>query len=197
MPRTRRPPTARIHDSAAAMPGSVPVWFRSLETGGANDPRASLHARVGERTVDGATGRQEEKSRQISELHEFIKADKGPLSVDDMKPMSVTQQDFVEAIPKVQPSAKREGFATVPDVTWENVGALTALRQKLHECILWQIQQPELYASAGLTAPTGVLLYGPPGCGKTLVAKAIANESRANFISIRGPELLNKVMRCN
>jgi ribosome biogenesis ATPase len=135
----------------------------------------------------------EEQPKPISMLHAFIKDDKGPLTADQMVDLSITQDDFVDAIPKIQPSAKREGFATVPDVTWENVGALSELREQLQLAIVQQIREPEMYSQVGITAPSGVLLWGPPGCGKTLLAKAVANESRANFISVKGPELLNKV----
>lgn len=135
----------------------------------------------------------EERPKPISMLHAFIKADKGPMPPEDLERLSITQEDFIAAIPKIQPSAKREGFATVPDVTWENVGALSELRQQLQLAIVEQIREPEVYSQVGLSAPGGVLLWGPPGCGKTLLAKAVANESRANFISVKGPELLNKV----
>ena len=92
----------------------------------------------------------------------------------------------------VQPSAKREGFATVPDVSWDDVGSLGDVRDELNLSICEPILNPEKFKALGLSAPTGVLLYGPPGCGKTLVAKAVARESGANFISVKGPELLNK-----
>ena len=136
----------------------------------------------------------DEPPKSISMLHAFIKDDKGPMTPEQMESLSITQDDFIAAIPKVQPSAKREGFATVPDVTWENVGALFELRQQLQLAIVQQIREPEIYSQVGITAPSGVLLWGPPGCGKTLLAKAVANESRANFISVKGPELLNKVI---
>ena len=137
---------------------------------------------------------EETSTRPISMLHAFIKADRGPMTPDQMSSLAITQSDFLAAIPKVQPSAKREGFATVPDVTWDDVGALSDLREKLQLAIVHQIREPEVYAKVGITAPSGVLLWGPPGCGKTLLAKAVANESRANFISVKGPELLNKVL---
>ncbi|KAG5192059.1 putative ribosome biogenesis ATPase RIX7 [Tribonema minus] len=104
----------------------------------------------------------------------------------------ITMDDFLEAVKKVQPSAKREGFATVPDVTWGDIGALAAVREELSLSLLEPIAHPERFARLGLSMPAGVLLYGPPGCGKTLLAKAIANESGANFISVKGPELLDK-----
>ncbi|KAH6683283.1 ribosome biogenesis ATPase-like protein RIX7 [Halenospora varia] len=105
---------------------------------------------------------------------------------------SIKYSDFLTAIPKVQPSAKREGFATIPDTTWAHIGALHEVREQLEMAIVEPIKRPESFARVGITAPTGVLLWGPPGCGKTLLAKAVANESKANFISIKGPELLNK-----
>ena len=105
---------------------------------------------------------------------------------------SILYTDFLTAITKVQPSAKREGFATIPDTTWSHIGALHEVRDQLEMAIVEPIKRPESFARVGITAPTGVLLWGPPGCGKTLLAKAVANESKANFISIKGPELLNK-----
>jgi len=157
--------------------------------------RSLLPAQTQEMMVDEPTSRppHEDQPRPISMLHAFIKEDQGHLTPEQMIDLSITQDDFIAAIPKVQPSAKREGFATVPDVTWDNVGALSQLREQLQIAIVQQIKEPEIYSAVGITAPSGVLLWGPPGCGKTLLAKAVANESRANFISVKGPELLNKV----
>ena len=106
--------------------------------------------------------------------------------------MSISMADFEEAVGKVQPSIRREGFSTTPGVTWSDVGALEDVREELSFAITLPIKRPELFETMGLSAAAGVLLYGPPGCGKTLVAKAVANDSGANFISIKGPELLNK-----
>lgn len=125
-------------------------------------------------------------------IQRYLNAHPDPLSPEELEPLAICPQDFIEALAKVQPSSKREGFATVPGVSWNNIGALKSIRVELQMAIVQPIKRPELYQSVGISAPTGVLLWGPPGCGKTLLAKAVANESKANFISIRGPELLNK-----
>ena len=114
-----------------------------------------------------------------------------PFTEEQLAPLYVEMRDFEAALPKVQPSAKREGFATVPSVTWADVGALAKVKDELTMAISEPIRRPRKFARMGLE-PTGVLLFGPPGCGKTLVAKAVASSSGANFISIKGPELLNK-----
>lgn len=129
---------------------------------------------------------------QLSTIQKFLMKHPEPLTNEQLAPLSISYQDFLTALPTIQPTAKREGFATVPDVSWANVGALKNIRMELHMCIVQPIRKPELYLKVGITAPAGVLMWGPPGCGKTLLAKAVANESRANFISVKGPELLNK-----
>uniref|UniRef100_A0A3P8WLB1 Nuclear VCP like n=1 Tax=Cynoglossus semilaevis TaxID=244447 RepID=A0A3P8WLB1_CYNSE len=113
------------------------------------------------------------------------------LSETELASLSILMSDFQTSLASIQPSAKREGFATVPDVTWENVGALQDIREELTLAIMAPIRSPEQFKALGLSAPSGVLLAGPPGCGKTLLAKAVANESGLNFISVKGPELLN------
>ena len=115
-----------------------------------------------------------------------------PLSADALTKLAIRMCDFEQGLLKVQPSARREGFATIPDVTWDEVGALQELRHELHHAIIEPINHPERFEALGLKPSCGVLLHGPPGCGKTLLAKAIANESGASFISVKGPELLNK-----
>jgi ribosome biogenesis ATPase len=123
----------------------------------------------------------------------FLLAHPDPLTEEQLEPIRITYADFLAALPVVQPSSKREGFTTIPNVTWADVGALHGIRDELHMSIIEPIKRPELFKKVGIDAPSGVLLWGPPGCGKTLLAKAVANESRANFISVKGPELLNKV----
>ena len=121
-----------------------------------------------------------------------VRLQRETLTAEQLEPLAIGAADFEVAVKKVQPSVKREGFATVPDCTWDDVGALEEVREELSFAVTRPIQDPELFAAMGLGVPTGVLLYGPPGCGKTLVAKATANECGANFISVKGPELLNK-----
>ena len=130
-------------------------------------------------------------SGKVMELRRLIKRAKEP-PVEGATAISITNDDFLTALPKIQPSSKREGFATIPDTTWADIGALRPVREELLTAIVEPIRSPEKYERVGITAPTGVLLWGPPGCGKTLLAKAVANESKANFISVKGPELLNK-----
>lgn len=127
-----------------------------------------------------------------SSIVRFLMSHPEPLTPSQLDPIAITNADYLVALPTIQPSSKREGFATVPDVSWADIGALHDTREELSMAIVEPIKRPELFAAAGIQASSGVLLWGPPGCGKTLLAKAVANESRANFISVKGPELLNK-----
>lgn len=106
--------------------------------------------------------------------------------------IAVELLDFQVAMQKIIPAAKREGFTVVPDTTWDDIGALGSLKSELEISIILPIKSPSVFLDFGISAPAGVLLYGPPGCGKTLLAKATANASHANFIAVKGPELLNK-----
>eukprot|EP00768_Dysnectes_brevis_P007594 gnl/Dysnectes_brevis/646_a714_2639.p1 GENE.gnl/Dysnectes_brevis/646_a714_2639~~gnl/Dysnectes_brevis/646_a714_2639.p1 ORF type:complete len:691 (+),score=151.99 gnl/Dysnectes_brevis/646_a714_2639:746-2818(+) len=114
-----------------------------------------------------------------------------PSSVDHEAGALVCDCDFTAALRLVQPAAQREGFATVPNVTRESIGSLEEVWSELEMAILHPIRMPEVFRDVGLATQSGVLLFGPPGCGKTLIAKAIANTADANFISVKGPELLN------
>ncbi len=109
-----------------------------------------------------------------------------------LEQIEVTQEDFEDALKEILPSGIREVFVEVPNVPWDHVGGLDDLKQQLIEAVEWPISNPTLFTRMGISPPKGILLYGPPGCGKTLLARAVATESKANFISIKGPELLSK-----
>ncbi|OIV91537.1 hypothetical protein TanjilG_08949 [Lupinus angustifolius] len=115
-----------------------------------------------------------------------------PWLPEEIDKLAIKMSDFEEAVKMVQPSSRREGFSSIPNVKWEDVGGLDVLRQEFERYIVRRIKYPEDYEGFGVDLETGFLLYGPPGCGKTLIAKAVANEAGANFIHIKGPELLNK-----
>ena len=106
--------------------------------------------------------------------------------------MEVTNQDIVDAFREVTPTAMREVYIEAPNVPWDEVGGLEEVKQSLKEAVEWPLKNPEMFKRLGITPPKGILLYGPPGCGKTLLARAVATESEANFISIRGPEIFSK-----
>ncbi|CAH2055381.1 unnamed protein product [Thlaspi arvense] len=115
-----------------------------------------------------------------------------PWPEEELESLAVKMSDFEEAVKLVQGSLTREGFSTVPNVKWDDVGGLDHLRRELNNYIVRPIKKPEIYKAFGANLETGFLLYGPPGCGKTLVAKAVANEAGANFMYIKGAEILNK-----
>ena len=111
---------------------------------------------------------------------------------ESLAKLEVGMDHFLGALKEVEPSAIREVFIEVPNVPWTAVGGLGSLKQRLSEAVEWPLHYPELFAQAGVQPPKGILLTGPPGCGKTLLAKAIATESQVNFISVKGPALLSK-----
>ena len=102
----------------------------------------------------------------------------------------VKKEDFENALKMVEPSAMREVLIEIPKVKWEDIGGLEEIKQQLKEMVEWPLKNPEAFERLGIEPPKGILLYGPPGCGKTLLAKAVANESGANFIAVKGPEVL-------
>ncbi|MFB6147175.1 MAG: CDC48 family AAA ATPase [Halobacteriaceae archaeon] len=114
------------------------------------------------------------------------------IDAEMLESMQVTEDDFTGALRSIEPSALREVFVEVPDVTWDDVGGLEETQDRLKETIQWPLAYPEVFEEMDLESAKGVLLYGPPGTGKTLLAKAVANESESNFISVKGPELFNK-----
>ncbi|KAI3951904.1 hypothetical protein MKW92_009177 [Papaver armeniacum] len=113
-----------------------------------------------------------------------------PLEPGERKDLDIRMTDFEEAVKMVQPSLRREGFSAIPNVKWEDIGGLDFLRKEFDDYIVSRIKYPEEYEEFGVGFEQGFLLYGPPGCGKTSIAKAVANEAGANFIHVKGPELL-------
>jgi transitional endoplasmic reticulum ATPase len=116
----------------------------------------------------------------------------GPIATEALMAMEVQMPDFREALCEVAPSGLREVSVEVPNVRWDDVGGLDSVKTALREAIAWPLSQPALFERIGLQPPHGILLYGPPGNGKTLLVKALASQSAINFISIKGPELLSK-----
>merc|ERR1719480_592989 len=104
--------------------------------------------------------------------------------------MAVNQEHFRHALAQANPSSLRETVVEVPNTTWDDIGGLTDVKRDLKELVQYPVEHPEKFEKFGMSPSKGVLFYGPPGCGKTLMAKAVANECQANFISIKGPELL-------
>ncbi len=115
-----------------------------------------------------------------------------PIPPETLEKLFVTFEDFKAALRMVEPSAMREILIEIPKVRWEDIGDLEEVKQELKEAVEWPLKYPGAFKRMGIKAPKGILLYGPPGTGKTLLAKAVATESNANFIAVRGPELLSK-----
>jgi transitional endoplasmic reticulum ATPase len=111
---------------------------------------------------------------------------------ETLEKMVVKMEDFLSAYREITPTAMREVYVEVPQVHWNEVGGLNHVKQELMESVEWPLKRPEVFKKMGIKPPRGVLIYGPPGCGKTLLARAVATESEANFISIKGPEIFSK-----
>jgi transitional endoplasmic reticulum ATPase len=126
----------------------------------------------------------------IREKMNLIDIESDTIDAAILESMAVNQEHFKHALGTTNPSSLRETIVEVPNVTWEDIGGLEEVKKNLQEMILYPIEHPEKFHKFGMSPSKGVLFYGPPGCGKTLLAKAVANECSANFISIKGPELL-------
>lgn len=113
-------------------------------------------------------------------------------SLDSEPLQQVTRADFLAAMTDIRPSAMREILVDIPKVKWEDIGGYEDVKQRLKEAVEWPIKHPEAFKRLGIDPPRGVLLYGPPGCSKTLLAKALATQAGLNFIPIKGPELFSK-----
>jgi transitional endoplasmic reticulum ATPase len=115
-----------------------------------------------------------------------------PIPSEIIQELKIKDDDFIKAINMIEPSAMREVMVEIPDASWEDIGGLEDIKQELREAVEWPLKHPKLFEKAGIRPLNGILLFGPPGCGKTLLAKAIANESQSNFIAIKGPEIFSK-----
>ena len=109
-----------------------------------------------------------------------------------LEKMVVKEEDFLSAYREITPTAMREVYVEVPSVRWKEVGGLEQIKNELMQSVEWPLKKPEVFKRMGIKPPRGILLYGPPGCGKTLLARAVATESEANFISVKGPEIFSK-----
>ncbi len=118
--------------------------------------------------------------------------DEETIPTEVLEKMEVQMNDFREAMKEIEPSALREIYVEIPEISWEQVGGLLEVKERLKESIEWPLTKPEVFDHFGINPPRGILLFGAPGTGKTLIAKAIAHEAKANFISIKGPELVSK-----
>ena len=121
-----------------------------------------------------------------------IDLDEEQIPPEVLEKMAVIMADFRMAIKEIEPSALREIYLEVPEVSWNEVGGLQEIKDRLKESIEWPLTKPELFEHFGINPPRGIVLFGAPGTGKTLLAQAIANEAKANFITIKGPELISK-----
>lgn len=121
-----------------------------------------------------------------------INLDEEEIPQDVLDQLEVTNDDFLGALREIQPTAVREVFIEIPNVRWSDIGGLQEVKDTLIEVVEWPLKRPETFTRLGISPPKGVLIYGPPGAGKTLLARAVATESEANFISVKGPELLSK-----
>jgi transitional endoplasmic reticulum ATPase len=130
--------------------------------------------------------------RSLRRILPNIDLSTGNIPSETLRQIIVTMNDFMDVIKEMEPSAMREVFVEVPDISWNDIGGLALIKQEMQEAVEWPLKYQGIFTYADAMPPKGILLYGPPGTGKTLMAKAAANESEANFISIKGPELLSK-----
>jgi transitional endoplasmic reticulum ATPase len=115
-----------------------------------------------------------------------------PIPGEIIQELNINNQDFLQAINMIEPSAMREIMIEIPNVKWGDIGGLEETKLELKEAVEWPLLYPKLFKKAGIRPLNGILLFGPPGCGKTLLAKAVATESQSNFITIKGPEIFSK-----
>merc|ERR1712142_483960 len=176
---TGRMEILRIHTKNMKLADDVDLEVVSKET----------HGHVGS---DIAALCSEAALQQIRKKMDVIDMEEDEIDAEILDSLAVTMDDFKWALKNSNPSALRETVVEVPNVSWDDIGGLMDTKRELQELVQYPVEHPEKFLKFGMTPSKGVLFYGPPGCGKTMLAKAIANECQANFISIKGPELLSK-----
>jgi len=135
---------------------------------------------------------KEAAMRSLRRILPEISMEQSKIPIEILNKIKITNEDFQNALKDVQPSALREIQIQRPDIKWNDIGGLTKIKEEISEAIEWPLKHADLFRQADVRPPKGLLLYGPPGTGKTMIAKAVATTSEANFISIKGPELLSK-----
>ena len=135
---------------------------------------------------------KEAAMRSLRRILPELDLEQEKISSEILQKIVINDDDFRDALKEVGPSALREVLVQIPNVTWDDVGGLESLKEELQEAVEWPLKHKDAFKHADVSAPKGILLYGPPGTGKTLIAKAVANTTESNFISIKGPELLSK-----
>jgi transitional endoplasmic reticulum ATPase len=172
------------------------IHTRGMPIEGSEDEREQLLTDLANRThgfvgADVAALAREAAMKALRRYLPDIDLEK-PIPSEVLEKMRVTPEDFKSALKEAEPSAMREVLVEVPRVQWDEVGGLEEVKIKLREAIEMPLKDPDAFKRMGIRPPRGILLYGPPGTGKTLLAKAVATESEANFISIKGPEVMSK-----
>merc|ERR1719421_62431 len=166
------------------------IHTRNMKLDDDVDPEAVARDTHGFVGADMAALCTEAAMQCIREKMDLIDIDEDTIDAEVLDSMAVTHDHFKYALGVSNPSSLRETVVEVPNVTWDDIGGLTDVKRELKELVQYPVEHPEKFEKFGMSPSRGVLFYGPPGCGKTLLAKAIANERQANFISIKGPELL-------
>ncbi len=174
----------------------IQIHTRAMPIDGTDEERKALLEELAEIThgfvgADLAALAREAAMNALRRYLDKIDLDK-PVPTEILENMRVKKQDFIEALKKIEPTVLREVMIEVPSVKWDDIGGLEEAKKVLREAVELPIKDPKKFETMGIRPPRGVLLYGPPGTGKTLLAKAVATESDANFISIKGPEIMSK-----
>lgn len=166
------------------------IHTRNMKLADDVDPEAIAKETHGFVGADMAALCTEAAMQCIREKMDLIDIEDDTIDAEVLGSMAVTQEHFKFALNSANPSSLRETVVEVPNITWDDIGGLEQVKNELRELVQYPIEHPEKFEKFGMSPSRGVLFYGPPGCGKTLLAKAVANECQANFISVKGPELL-------